>query len=171
MMTNQTCLAAGTGSAGQKKALVSSFAEMYRPAVAAKSVTGRENPIKQKAHSAKDSISGVFLCLRFRFMAAVRGQTSVWPGFLLPRYSHPTHSCHLSREKDRGSSSKAKGAPLMLNIFALTPSEIQSKAERHRARAVAQLKSKSSLKVRHERYNAEMARARFFDSLLVGGAQ
>ena len=59
----------------------------------------------------------------------------------------------------------------MLNLFALTPSEIQSKIARHRARAVAQLKSKSSLSVRHQRYNAEMARARFYEALLAGGAK
>ena len=59
----------------------------------------------------------------------------------------------------------------MLNIFALNPSDIQHKIERHRARAVAQLKSGSSLKVRHQRYNAEMARARFFEAMLAGGAQ
>ncbi|MQT83638.1 hypothetical protein GHN92_03495 [Pseudomonas sp. FSL R10-2964] len=60
----------------------------------------------------------------------------------------------------------------MLNLlFSLTPPEIQNKIERHRARAVAQLKSESSLKVRHQRYNAEMARARFFEAMLAGGAQ
>lgn len=56
----------------------------------------------------------------------------------------------------------------MLNIFALNPSDIQHKIERHRARAVAQLKTKSSLKVRTERYNAEMARVRFYEAMLKG---
>jgi hypothetical protein len=56
----------------------------------------------------------------------------------------------------------------MLNhLFSLSPPEIQSKVERHRARAVAQLRSESSLKVRHQRYNAEMALARFFEAMLV----
>lgn len=60
----------------------------------------------------------------------------------------------------------------MLNhLFSLSPPEIQSKVERHRARAVAQLRSESSLKVRHQRYNAEMALARFFEAMLAGGAQ
>ncbi|NWD66390.1 hypothetical protein HX870_01975 [Pseudomonas gingeri] len=59
----------------------------------------------------------------------------------------------------------------MLNIFDLSPSEIRNKAERHRARAIAQLSTKSSLKVRTERYNAEMARARLFESMLAGGAK
>lgn len=56
-------------------------------------------------------------------------------------------------------------------IFSLTPTEVQHKVERHRARALAQLSSQSSLKVRHQRYNAEMARARFFEAMLAGGAQ
>lgn len=60
---------------------------------------------------------------------------------------------------------------MLTRLFSLTPSEVQSKVERHRARAVAQLKSGSSLKVRHQRYNAEMARARFFEAMLAGGAQ
>lgn len=143
----------------------------YRSFVAAKSVTGRENPSKQKAHSAQDFISGVFFRPRFRFMAAVRGQTSVWPGFLLPRYSHPTHSCHLSREKDRGSSSKAKGATSMLNhafLASLTPEQIQHKIDVHRSRAFAQLRKNSSLRVRTERYSAEMARVRFYEAMLKG---
>lgn len=58
---------------------------------------------------------------------------------------------------------------MLARLFSLTPSEIQNKAARHRARAIAQLKRKSSLSVRHERYNAEMARARFFEAMLAGG--
>ncbi|MGW8462468.1 hypothetical protein [Pseudomonas sp. CLCA07] len=64
-------------------------------------------------------------------------------------------------------STEARGT----RLFSLTPSEIQNKAERHRARALSQLKSKSSLKVRHERYNAEITRARFFEAMLAGGVQ
>ncbi|MNR59519.1 hypothetical protein D3C85_1807900 [compost metagenome] len=60
---------------------------------------------------------------------------------------------------------------MLTRLFSLTPSEIHNKAERHRARAIAQLSKKSSLKVRHERYNAEMTRARFFEAMLAGGAQ
>ncbi len=59
---------------------------------------------------------------------------------------------------------------MLTRLSSLTPSEIQNKAERHRARALSQLKSKSSLKVRHERYNAEMTRARFFEAMLAGSA-
>ena len=55
-----------------------------------------------------------------------------------------------------------------MNIFALSPSDIQHKIERHRARAIAQLNTNSSLKVRTDRYNAEMARARFYEAMLRG---
>ena len=143
----------------------------YLSSVAAKSVTGRENPSKQKAHSAQDSISGVFFCLRFRFMAAVRGQTSVWPGSFCPGIPTPRIAATQSCRKDRGSSSAKGASPMLTRLFSLTPSEVQNKVERHRARAIAQLKSESSLKVRHQRYNAEMARARFFEAMLAGGAQ
>lgn len=60
---------------------------------------------------------------------------------------------------------------MLARLFSLTPSEVQSKAERHRARAIAQLNTKSSLKVRTDRYNAEMARARFFEAMLSGSAK
>ena len=60
---------------------------------------------------------------------------------------------------------------MLTRLFSLTPSEVQNKVERHRARAIAQLKSESSLKVRHQRYNAEMARARFCEAMLAGCAQ
>lgn len=60
---------------------------------------------------------------------------------------------------------------MLTRLFSLTPPEIQNKIARHRARAISQLKSKSSLKVRHDRYNAEMARARFFEAMLSGAVQ
>jgi len=152
--------------------VASSRSHRYRSLVATLLATGCRNPSKQKAHSAQDSISGVFLCLRFRFTAAVRGQTSVWPGSFCPGIPTPRTAATQSCRKDRGSSSKAKGAPPMLtHFFSLTPEQIKTKIEIHRARAVSQLKSKSSLGVRHRRYNNEMSRARFFEAMLAGGAK
>ena len=61
----------------------------------------------------------------------------------------------------------------MLNaiyLASLTPEQIQYKIDLHRARAMAQLRKKSSLSVRVKRYNTEMARARFFEAMLKGGA-
>ena len=167
MMTNQTCLDGGSGSAGLKKALVSNVVGMYRHSVAAKSVTGRGNPFKQKAHSAQDSISGVFLCLRFRFMAAVRGQTSVWPGSFCPGISTPRIAATQSRGKDRGSSSKAKGAPPMQFSPVQDPSVLIGKANAHRAMAMAALQKNSSLSVRVKRYNQHMQTARSLEAQAV----
>lgn len=60
---------------------------------------------------------------------------------------------------------------MLARLFSLTPSEVQNKAERHRARAISQLSTKSSLKVRTDRYNSEMARARFYEAMLAGVAK
>lgn len=53
---------------------------------------------------------------------------------------------------------------MLSHLFTLTPEQIRNKIARHRAMAIAQLRSKSSLKIRTERYNAQMAKARFFVS-------
>ena len=94
-------------------------------------------------------------------------------GLRLPRSANPMQLATLScLAAGRGGSDEVNGAtPMLTHLFSLTRSEVQNKVERHRARAVAQLKSESSLKVRHQRYNAEMARARFFEAMLAGGAQ
>jgi len=60
---------------------------------------------------------------------------------------------------------------MLSHYFSLTPEQIQTKIAVHRARALAQLRSKSSLKVRTDRYNQQMARARFFEAMLAGGAK
>lgn len=144
----------------------------YLLIVAANSATGRRNPNSRRRIGAPFQSQALFLCPRYLVMAAVRGQTSVWPGPFLPGIPTPRIAATQSRRKDFGSSSNQEGATSMFaRLFSLTTPEIQSKIELHRARAVSQLKSKSSLKVRHERYNSEMARARFFESLLAGGAQ
>ncbi|WP_224791454.1 hypothetical protein [Pseudomonas fluorescens] len=71
----------------------------------------------------------------------------------------------------RESRSTLGGLFMRIRFFRITPSKIRDKAEHHRARALSQLKSKSSLKVRHDRYNAEMSRARFFETMLTGSVQ
>lgn len=60
---------------------------------------------------------------------------------------------------------------MLSHLFTLTPEQIRNKIARHRAMAIAQLRSKSSLKVRTARYNAQMAKARFFEAMLAGGAK
>lgn len=144
----------------------------YLSLAVANSAAGRRNPNSRRRIGAPFQSQALFLCPRYSVMAAVRGQTSVWPGPFLPGIPTPRIAATQSRRKDSGSSSNQEGATSMFaRLFSLTTPEIQSKIELHRARAVSQLKSKSSLKVRHQRYNSEMARARFFESLLAGGAQ
>lgn len=136
----------------------------YSSAVTANSVTGRRNPSKQKAHSAPFRLQALFLRPHSSFMAAVRGQTSVWPGSFCPGIPTPRMAATQSRRKDRGSSSTAKGAPPM---HALTPSKIR--ASIHRRLALHALRAHSSLSVRINRYNAHMAIVRALEA--QGGAQ
>ena len=59
----------------------------------------------------------------------------------------------------------------MLNhafLASLTSEQIQHKIDVHRSRAFAQLRKNSSLRVRTERYNSEMARVRFYEAMLKG---
>lgn len=105
MMTIQTCLDVGAPPASLNKILVSPVVEM-NPYVVTLLATECRNLRKQKAHSAKDSIFCVSLCLRFRVIAAAPGQTSIWPGSPTTRIAATQY-----RGKDHGSSSRAKGAP------------------------------------------------------------
>ena len=135
----------------------------YSSPVTANSVTGCRNPSKQKAPSAQNSISGVFLCLKYRFMVAVCGQASAWLGSFCPSILTPHTAATQSREKDRGGSS-AKGAPPM---SALIPSAIRAFA--HRRMALSALRANSSLATRLKRYSHHMSIARSIES--AGGAQ
>jgi len=137
---------------------------LYRPSVAANSATGRRNPSKQKAHSAPFRLQALFLCPHSCFMAAVRGQTSVWPGPFCPGIPTPRIAATQSRRKDRGSSSTAKGAtpmhaPILSKIRALA----------HRKMALSALRANSSLSVRLKRYNHHMDQARALEA--QGGVQ
>ena len=142
----------------------------YPYAVAAKSATGLGNPIKL-AHERPHLKAGAFFVPAFLFCGGCAWETLGSAGFLLPRFTNPRTAATHSLGNECGSSSAKGATPMLTRLFSLTPSEVQNKVERHRARAVAQLKSESSLKVRHQRYNAEMARARFFEAMLAGGAQ
>ncbi|MGE8052313.1 hypothetical protein ACQKPT_29010 [Pseudomonas monteilii] len=164
MMTNHPCACAGMGLLGLKKALVSFEIGLYRLLVAANSATGRGNPNKQKAHGAPFRLQALFLCPQSSFMAAVRGQTSVWPGSFCPGISTPRIAATPSRGKDRGSSSPAKGATPM---HALIPSKIRALA--HRKMALSALRASSSLSVRLKRYNHHMDQARALEA--QGGEQ
>lgn len=135
----------------------------YSSAVTANSVAGCRNPRKQKAPSAQNSISGVFLCLKYRFMAAVCGRASALPGSFCPGIPTLHTAATQSRRKDRGSSS-AEGAPPM---HALNPSKICALV--HRRLALTALRANSSLSVRLARYNTHMNIARTLRA--AGGGQ
>lgn len=136
----------------------------YSLTVAANSATGCRNPNKQKAPSAQNSISGVFLCLKFCVMAAVCGRASALPGSFCPGIPTLHTAATQSRRKDRGSSS-AEGATSMKH--ALNPSA--SHAHAWKARALSALRANSSLSVRLARYNEAMRRARALEA--QGGEQ
>jgi len=143
--------------------LAKPYQDDYSSPVTANSVAGCRNPSKQKAPSAQNSMSGVFLCLKYRFMAAVCGRASALPGSFCPGiptlHTAATQSCR----KDRGSSS-AEGAPPM---YALIPSKIRAFVHRHLA--LTALRANSSISVRLAHYNAHMSAARTLD--ILGDAQ
>ncbi|NWB41641.1 ash family protein [Pseudomonas sp. E6002] len=144
--------------------VASSRAHRYGLPVAANSATGRRNPMSKRRNSAQITTAGVFFRLQFCVMAAVCGQASAWPGSFCPGIPTPCTAATQSRRKDRGSSSKAKGAPRMP---ALNPSAIRAFA--HRRMALSALRANSSLSVRLARYNSHMAIARTLES--AGRAQ
>jgi hypothetical protein len=154
------------------KSVVSERLQGYRSSVAANSATGRRGPISKRRNSATITIAGAFFTPAFPCYGGCAWEDFGPAGTLLPRSANPRTAATPHCFAAISGSSSAKGAtPMLSRLFSLTPSEVQNKVERHRARAVAQLKSESSLKVRHQRYNAEMARARFFEAMLAGGAQ
>lgn len=149
------------------KAIVSPRFSMYRGLVAANSASGCGSPINNRRTSVHVPKTDAFFVPEISSYGGCAWGAFERAGFLLSRSSTPAHSRHPIRvEANRGGSSTIGATPM--NIFALSPSDIQHKIERHRARAIAQLNTKSSLKVRTERYNAEMARARFYEAMLKG---
>ncbi|MNF50628.1 hypothetical protein D3C84_319280 [compost metagenome] len=163
---------AGTRARLEKFPVASASFRGYRLFVAVNPVIELGRSWNVRRNSAPITIAGAFFVPAFLCYGGLRGDTYGCAGFLTSRSANPAQPVTLSRLAAKGGSSSTLGAVPMLNrLFSLTPSEIQNKAKRHRARAIAQLSKKSSLKVRHERYNAEMTRARFFEAMLAGGVQ
>ena len=142
--------------------VASALGRRYRPSVVTLRATGRRNPMSKRRTSAQITTAGVFFRLQFSVMAAVCGQASAWPGSFCPGIPTPRTAATQSRRKDRGSSSKAKGAVPMKH--ALNPSVTSGKAAAHRAMAMAALHADSSLSVRLKRYNKQMAIARTLET-------
>ena len=154
-----------------KQGVAHRVGRMYGLPVAANSATGFGRPSRYRRNSAPITIAGAFFTPAFPCYGGCAWEDFGPAGTLLPRFTNPRTAATHSLGNECGSSSAKGASPMLTRLFSLTPSEVQNKVERHRARAIAQLKSESSLKVRHQRYNAEMARARFFEAMLAGGAQ
>ncbi|MFJ2455600.1 hypothetical protein ACIOWK_28375 [Pseudomonas protegens] len=149
------------------KAIVSPRFSMYRRLVTANSVIDLGRSSSYRRNGAHLRIAGAFFTPAILSYGGLCGDTFGCAGVLYARSANPAQSATFHRLAATGGSSSHTGATPM-NIFTLTPDQIRHKIERHRARAIAQLNTKSSLKVRTERYNAEMARARFFEAMLKG---
>lgn len=107
-------------------------------------------------------LQALFLCLRFRVMAAVRGTPSGVPGYSNP-VGQPAYSCHpnsLGRERWR----------LHIGVSPMHTRNPSAHASAWKARALSALRSNSSLSVRLARYNAAMARARALEAQEVNHA-
>lgn len=154
------------------KPLVSTHDLGYGSAVAANSATGFGDPITVRRTSAPLMIAGAFFVPAHPVYGGCARETFESAGCLTSRFANLRTAATLNRLATiRGSSSTLGATPMLSHLFQLTPEQIRNKIARHRAMAIAQLRSKSSLKVRTERYNAQMARARFFEAMLAGGAK
>ena len=140
---------------------------LYRSAVAANSATRFGRRSLSRRNSAPITIAGAFFTPVVTCYGGCAQDAFGRAGFLDSRSTNLRTAATLTCLVASGGGSSNQGATPM-NIFALSPSDIQHKIERHRARAIAQLNTNSSLKVRTDRYNAEMARARFYEAMLRG---
>jgi hypothetical protein len=165
MMTNHVCAVAGTGTAGPKKALVSSLLGRYLRHVAANSATGFGDPIGCRRNSAPITFAGAFFVPADSRYGGCAWETFGSAGFLYPRFANLRTAATLIRlATKRGSSSTGIGATPM---HALIPSKIRALA--HRKMALSALRANSSLSVRLKRYNHHMDQARVLEA--QGGAQ
>ena len=128
----------------------------YASIAGAKSSAGRRNPSSNRRISAP--MTALFLCPSV--MAAVRGQTSVWPVSYLTGIPTPRTVATQSRRKDRGDSNQIGVTPMKL-FPTRNPAE---KAAAHRAMAKAALFADSSAKTRLKRYNHHTEKARALEA-------
>lgn len=164
MMTNHSCAGAGMGSAGLKKALVSSVLGMYRQSVTANSVTGFGDPSTYRRTGAHSTIAGAFFVPAHSVYGGCAWETFGSAGVLYARFANPRTAATLNRLATvRGSSSHTGATPMT----ALIPSKIRALA--HRKMAISALRAKSSLSVRLKRYNHHMDLVRALES--QGGGQ
>lgn len=145
--------------------IASSPARVYCLPVAANSATGFGDP-SNLAHKRPIRQQALFLCPQSVFMAAVRGRPKGLPGSKFP-VRQPAYSCHPQSFGDDTWQLQTKLGAIPMK-HATNPSS--SHAAAYRARALAALRSNSSLSVRLKRYNEAMAKARALEAQEVGHA-
>jgi hypothetical protein len=153
---------------GENQRLNSMSGMGYSIPVAAKSAAGCGSPNRQRRTGALSCIAGAFFMPVIMFYGS-RAREAFGPtGLLLcPRSSTPAYGCHPSCGSDVGSSPLDIGAPQMKN-HAQNPS-VTNRIAALKSRAISALHANSSLKVRLNRYNSAMQKARALES--QGGAQ
>lgn len=128
----------------------------YALAVTANSVTGFDGPTSRRRTSAPTTTAGAFFVPVVCNGGCAR-ETERSAGSLLPRSVNLRTAATLNRLTAIRGSSIAKGATPMKLFPSRNPS---SHAEAWKARAMAALRSNSSLSVRLRRYNEAMSKAR-----------
>lgn len=136
--------------------------QAYALAVTANSVTGFSGPIIPRRTSAVPLTAGAFFVPAVRVYGSCAWETERSAGFLGYRSANLRTAATLNRLAAVRGSSTIQGAPPMKLFPARNPS---SHAEAWKARAMAALRSDSSLSVRLSRYNAAMSKARALEAL------
>lgn len=146
--------------------IASTRPRMYLNPVAAKSANGFDGPIRQRRTSA-DHTAGAFFVPAASSYGGCAWEAERSAGLLCPRSVNLRTAATPNRLTAIRGSSTDKGATPMRYTLTLSPSK--SHAAAWKARALAALRSDSSLSVRLRRYNEAMARARALEA--VGGAK
>lgn len=140
----------------------------YSIPVAAKSAAGFGDPIRHWRTGALSCVTGAFFMPVIMLYGSCARETFGSAGFLCPRFANLRTATTLNcLATVRGSSHLDIGVPQMKN-HAPNPS-IQNRIAALKARAISALHADSSLKVRLDRYNAAMRKARALES--QGGAK
>lgn len=141
----------------------------YSIPVAAQSAAGFGDPIRHWRTGALSRIAGAFFTSVISLYGSCARETFGSAGFLCPRFANLRTAATLNcLATVRGSSHLDIGATPMKHTHAQNPS-ITNRIAALKSRAISALHANSSLKVRLNRYNAAMQKARALES--QGGAQ
>lgn len=142
----------------------------YSIPVAAKSAAGFGDPKTTRRTSAPHIIiAGAFFMPAMLCYGGCARETFGSAGFRVSRFANPRTAATLNcLATIRGSSISTHGASQMKNHHTLNPS-VTNRIAALKARAMSALHANSSLKVRLNRYNSAMQKARALET--QGGAQ